>query len=98
MQLQQISSQQMKIQSMRNKLAVFREAAAKEEDMFAQLLLIRRIPAAYHQCLAECMRRYGTSVSFNIYRKFEIWKLILGSSYLAGPCQHHVVPGQCRMR
>ena len=57
-QLQQISTQQMKIQSMRNKLAIFREAANKESDMFAQLLLIRQIPAAYHQCLAECMRRY----------------------------------------
>ncbi len=56
-QLQAISSQQMKIQSMRNKLAVFREAAAKEDDMFAQLLLVRRIPVAYRQCLAECMRR-----------------------------------------
>lgn len=57
MQLQQISTQQMKIQSMRNKLAVFREAAAKESDMFSQLLLVRRVPAAYRQCLAECMRR-----------------------------------------
>lgn len=56
-QLQQISTQQMKIQSMRNNLAVFREAATKESDMFSQLLLVRRIPAAYRQCLAECMRR-----------------------------------------
>jgi len=56
-QLQGISSQQMKIQNMRNKLAVFREASAKEEDMFRQLLLVRRVPVAYRQCLAECMRR-----------------------------------------
>ena len=57
-QLQQISMQQMKIQSMRNKLAIFREAAARETDMFGQLQLVRQVPAAYRQCLAECMRRY----------------------------------------
>ena len=56
-QLQKISAQQSKILAMRNKLAIFREAAAKEDDMFAQLLVLRRIPAAYRQCLAECMRR-----------------------------------------
>lgn len=56
-QLQRISGQQMTIQSIRNKLAVFREAAAKEQDMFQQLQRSRRMPAAYRQCLAECMRR-----------------------------------------
>ena len=42
---------------MRNKLAIFSEAAAKEDECFAELLLLRRVPAAYRQCLAECMRR-----------------------------------------
>lgn len=58
-QLQRISGQQMKIQSIRNKLVVFREAAAKGEDMFGQLLRLQCIPAAYRHCLAECMRRLG---------------------------------------
>ena len=58
-QLQRISGQQSKIQAMRNKLAIFREAAAKEDEMFAQLLVVRRIPAAYRQSLAECLRRWA---------------------------------------
>ena len=34
------------------------QVAAKQEESFAELLLVRRVPAAYRQCLAECMRRY----------------------------------------
>ncbi len=33
------------------------QVAAKQEESFAELLLVRRVPAAYRQCLAECMRR-----------------------------------------
>ena len=62
MQLRQISAQQMKIQSMRNNLAVFWEAARKETEDFSQLVPVRRIPAAYRQCLAECMRRQVTRI------------------------------------
>ena len=62
-QLQRISGQQSKIQAMRNKLAIFREAAAKEDEMFAQLLVVRRIPAAYRQSLAECLRRWACPLS-----------------------------------
>lgn len=56
-QLHKISAQQSKIRSMRNKLAAFREVANKHAEYFAELLLVRRIPAAYGACLAECHRR-----------------------------------------
>ena len=56
-QLQTIASQQSKIREVKNKLAVFREALGKQEGSVAELLLVRRLPAAYKQCLAECVRR-----------------------------------------
>ncbi|KAK9820447.1 hypothetical protein WJX72_010464 [[Myrmecia] bisecta] len=56
-QLQKISAQQSKIRNMRNKLAAFKEVAMKQAEAFAELLLVRRIPAAYAHCLSECVRR-----------------------------------------
>ena len=55
--LRAISGQQSKIRGLRNKLAILKEAADKQEGATAELLLVRRIPAVYRQCLAECMRR-----------------------------------------
>ncbi|EFN58270.1 hypothetical protein CHLNCDRAFT_57098 [Chlorella variabilis] len=56
-QLRTISSQQSKIREMKNKLALFREALARQEGAVQELLVVRRVPAAYKQCLAECVRR-----------------------------------------
>ena len=56
-QLLRISGQQSKIRALRNKLAIFSEAVAKQDSAFAELVLVTRIPAAYRQSLAECMRR-----------------------------------------
>ncbi len=55
--LRAISGQQSKIRGLRSKLAILKEAAAKQEGATSELLLVRRIPAVYRQCLAECMRR-----------------------------------------
>lgn len=57
--LRAISGQQSKIRGLRSKLAILKEAAAKQEGATSELLLVRRIPAVYRQCLAECMRRCG---------------------------------------
>ena len=56
-QLTRISGQQSKIRAIRDQLAAFAEATAKQEADFGELLLVARIPAAYRHCLAECMRR-----------------------------------------
>eukprot|EP00891_Asterochloris_glomerata_P000620 jgi/Astpho2/620/fgenesh1_pg.00013_%23_39_t len=56
-QLNKISAQQSKIRSMRNKLVAFREVANKQQEAFAELQLLRRVPTAYRHCLAECVRR-----------------------------------------
>ena len=58
-QLNKISAQQSKIRSMRNKLVAFREVANKQQEAFAELQLLRRVPTAYRHCLAECVRRSG---------------------------------------
>ena len=60
-QLNKISAQQSKIRSMRNKLVAFREVANKQQEAFAELQLLRRVPTAYRHCLAECVRRSGWS-------------------------------------
>lgn len=56
-QLQRIAGQQSKIRALRNRLAAHDAALAKEQAEFAELVLVTRVPAAYRQCLAECMRR-----------------------------------------
>jgi hypothetical protein len=55
--LRAISAQQSKIRGLRNKLAILKEAAGKQEKAVSELLLVRRVPAVYRQCLADCMRR-----------------------------------------
>lgn len=56
--LRAISAQQSKIRGLRNKLAILKEAAGKQEAAVSELLHVRRVPAVYRQCLAECMRRW----------------------------------------
>ncbi len=56
-QLQAIAGQQSKIRDIKNKLALFREALSARESDLADLLLLRRVPAAYKHSLAECVRR-----------------------------------------
>ena len=55
--LRSISSQQSRIRGLRSKLGILREATAKQDTAVAHLLFVRRVPAVYRQCLAECMRR-----------------------------------------
>ena len=56
-QLQRIASQQSRIREMKDKLAVFGEARGRQDAAVSELLAVRRLPAAYKQCLAECVRR-----------------------------------------
>jgi hypothetical protein len=56
-QLRTISSQQSRIREMKNKLALFREAAERQDSAVAALGAARGLPATYKQCLAECVRR-----------------------------------------
>jgi hypothetical protein len=58
-QLQRIASQQSRIREMKDKLAVFGEARGRQDAAVSELLAVRRLPAAYKQCLAECVRRCG---------------------------------------
>lgn len=55
--LRSISAQQSKIRGLRSKLQILREATAKQDTAVSHLLFVRRVPAVYRQCLAECMRR-----------------------------------------
>ncbi|CAD7705230.1 unnamed protein product [Ostreobium quekettii] len=60
-QLQSISTQQSRILEMKNKLAAFKEVATKQDEAFAELMVVHRIPAAYRASLAECVRRRAWS-------------------------------------
>ena len=55
--LRSISGQQSRIRGLRSKLGILREATAKQDTAVSHLLFVRRVPAVYRQCLAECMRR-----------------------------------------
>eukprot|EP00897_Mesotaenium_endlicherianum_P009176 jgi/Mesen1/8287/ME000045S07747 len=56
-QLQRVASLQSRIRDLRNQLAAFREALARQEEIFAELALLRRVAAAYCACLLEVVRR-----------------------------------------
>jgi len=56
-QLRIISAQQSKIGQARDKLRMFGKVANRQSEAIDQLQLPRRVPTAYRQCLAECMRR-----------------------------------------
>lgn len=56
-QLQQISGQQNRIRDMKNKLVAFREVYKRQDEAFAELVLVGRIPQVYKAALSECVRR-----------------------------------------
>ncbi|KAL6767769.1 ATG17 [Auxenochlorella protothecoides x Auxenochlorella symbiontica] len=56
-QLQSIAVQQGRMRDLGNRLALYREAAERQAGWVTRLGQLRRVPAAYKQCLAECLRR-----------------------------------------
>lgn len=55
--LRTVAAQQSKIREMREALAPFPAALDRQDADVARLLAVRRLPAAYRHCLAECARR-----------------------------------------
>lgn len=55
--LQSVAALQSSIRDMRNQLAVFKEAMARQNDHFTELKLLRRVGPSYKACLAEVVRR-----------------------------------------
>lgn len=55
--LQNVAALQSNIRDMRNQLAVFKEAMARQNDIFTELKLLRRVGPSYKACLAEVVRR-----------------------------------------
>jgi hypothetical protein len=60
-QLQSISALQSKIRDLRFKQTAFKEVGARQASAFLEFWLVRQVPAQYHACLAEVVRRkaYG---------------------------------------
>ncbi|KAK9861430.1 hypothetical protein WJX84_007392 [Apatococcus fuscideae] len=56
-QLRLISTQQSRIRALRDRMAGLKAVAARQTENFAELLLVKRIPAAYREALCEVMRR-----------------------------------------
>ena len=86
--LRAISGQQSKIRGLRSKLAILKEAAAKQEGATSELLLVRRIPAVYRQCLAECMRRYCSCITLLSGHLFVAALIVHGWSGVQLPVPH----------
>mmetsp|Transcript_8377 Transcript_8377/g.29388 ORF Transcript_8377/g.29388 Transcript_8377/m.29388 type:complete len:898 (-) Transcript_8377:273-2966(-) len=59
LQLQSISQLQSRIRDMRNKLAAFKEVGSRQEGLFRELQVVRRVPQSYRACLAEVARRHA---------------------------------------
>lgn len=55
--LRTIASQQSKIREMKEALAPFPAALERQDAQISSLLVVRRLPAAFKQALAECLRR-----------------------------------------
>ena len=56
-QLRAISTQQSRIRALRDRMAGLKAVAARQTENFAELLLVKRIPAAYREALCEVVRR-----------------------------------------
>ena len=56
-QLRAISTQQSRIRALRDRMAGLKAVTIRQAENFAELLLVRRIPAAYRQALCEVARR-----------------------------------------
>jgi autophagy-related protein 11 len=55
--LQNVAALQSNIRDMRNQLAVFKEAMARQDEIFQELKKVRRVGPSYKACLAEVVRR-----------------------------------------
>lgn len=55
--MQRVAALQSSIRDMRNQLSVFKEAMARQDEIFSDLKLVRRVGPAYRACLAEVVRR-----------------------------------------
>ena len=62
-QLRAISKQQSRIRLLRDSIAGLKAVTTQQAEHFAELLLVRRIPAAYRQALAEVARRCEDAAS-----------------------------------
>ena len=65
--LRTIASQQSKIREMREALAPFPGALDRQDAQISRLLIIRRLPAAYKQALAECVRRAAFAEKYTAF-------------------------------
>jgi autophagy-related protein 11 len=55
--LQNVAALQSNIRDMRNQLALFKEAMARQDEIFQELKKVRRVGPSYKACLAEVVRR-----------------------------------------
>lgn len=79
--LQTVAALQSNIRDMRNQLAVFKEAMSRQDDIFTELKLLRRVGPAYKACLAEvvrrkaCMKLYMGQVVVSLFHLFRTFAL-----------------------
>ena len=52
-----VSSEQSRIRAMKDAMAPFREALHRQNRRISHLGIVKMLPVAYKQCLAECIRR-----------------------------------------
>lgn len=78
--LQNVAALQSSIRDMRNQLAVFKEAMARQNDHFLELKLLRRVGPSYKACLAEVVRR---KASMKLYMGQVL--MSMGSTRSGGP-------------
>eukprot|EP00249_Psilotum_nudum_P024904 c29319_g1_i2 orf=674-3847(+) len=55
--MQKVAALQSSFRDMRNQLSAFNEAMARQDEIFSDLKLVRRIGPAYKACFAEIVRR-----------------------------------------
>jgi hypothetical protein len=65
--LRTIASQQSKIREMKEALAPFPAALERQDAQISSLLVVRRLPAAFKQALAECLRRAAFSERYSSF-------------------------------
>ena len=65
--LRTIASQQSKIREMKEAMAPFPAALDRQDAQITRLLSVRRLPAAYKQALAECVRRAAFSEKYSAF-------------------------------
>lgn len=65
--LRTIASQQSKIREMKEALAPFPAALERQDAQISSLLVVRRLPAAFKQALAECLRRAAFAEKYSSF-------------------------------